>query len=187
MKCCFEGQPWVFSFLSQGVLHLAVQCEIGAAKSQRRRLTRGDQNTFCKSDPNVDGAADVRIDRWILQEWSHAACSLTPFQWDQVVRPGCSHALVTHCCSGRSICHMSRAVAWQSRHESVCAQPASFKVSRTGLRSHFCSGWARICRDFLFLFFNRMKLTKFALQIIPCWNCGFKGTALLTAGNGFGN
>lgn len=42
---------------------LAVQCDIGAAKSRKRRLTRRDQNTFCKSDPNVDGVADVRIDR----------------------------------------------------------------------------------------------------------------------------
>lgn len=137
MNCYFEGQPWLFSFLSQGILHLPVQCEIGAAKSQRRRLTRGDQNTFCKSDPNVDGVADVRIDRWILQEWSHAACRLARFQWDQVVRPGRTHAVVTHCCSGRSICHKSRAVAWQSGNESVCVQPVSFTVSCTGLRRAF--------------------------------------------------
>lgn len=53
----------MFSFLSPVILHLAVQCDIGAAKSRKRRLTRRDQNTFCKSDPNVDGVADVRIDR----------------------------------------------------------------------------------------------------------------------------
>lgn len=129
----FKGQTWSFSFLSPGVLHLALQCDVSAEKSRKRRLTRGDQNTFCKSDPNVDGVADVRIDRWILQEWSHAACRLLRFQWDQVVRPGCTHAVMTQHCSRRSIRHMSRAVAWQSRHESVCAQPVSFTVRCTRL------------------------------------------------------
>lgn len=133
VNCYFEGRTWALSFLSPGVLHLAVQCDIGAAKSRKRRLTQGDQNTFCKSDPNVDGVADVRIDRWILQEWSHTACRLTRFQWDQVVRPGCMHAVVTQCCSGQSIRRMSWAVAWQSRHESVCAQPVSFTVRYTRL------------------------------------------------------
>lgn len=133
MNCYFEGQTWVFSFLSPGVLHLAVQRDIGAAKLRKHCLTRGDQNSFCKSDPNVDGVADVRIDRWILQEWSHTACRLTRFQWDQVVRPGCTHAVVTYCCSGQSFHHMSRAVAWQSRHESVCVQPVSFTVRCTRL------------------------------------------------------
>lgn len=30
--------------------------------------------------------------------------------------------------------------------------------------------------SYFFFFFNQMKLTKFALQMIPCWNCRFKGT-----------
>lgn len=129
-----SNQSVFLPFSRQSCIWLYSVIYVGVAKSRKHHLTPGEQNTFCKSDPNVDGVADVRIDRWILQEWSHAACRLTQFQRDQVVRPGCTHAVVTHCCSGRSIRHMSRAVAWQSRHESVCAQPVSFTVRCTRLR-----------------------------------------------------
>ena len=102
MNYYFQGQTWAFFFFSRGILHLAVQGDIGAAKSRKLHLTRGDQNTFCKSAPNVDGVADVRIDRLILQEWSPAACRLPRFHWDQVVRPGCTQSWLIVAPGGQS-------------------------------------------------------------------------------------